>query len=134
MTYWIPAFAGMTISMGAVLFNCLLSCRRHGIHAAVTERMAAQQAPQCQPAAAQRAVGVDSLARIRRAARIKPALAADKRAQAQLINADGEQQQAFHRRGSGYFEVASIARRPEGSLQARLDRRNLFSLTPCPDQ
>ena len=73
---------------------------------------------------------VDCFCCIRRAAWIKAALAADKWAQAQLVEADGEQQQAFHRwrcltRGrSAQYSPPPAATSPS-ALQPAFDRRNL---------
>ena len=70
---------------------------RHRIDPARMERMTTQQAADCQPAAAQRTVGVDRFGRIRRAGWVEAALPADERAQAELIDPDQCEQDAFHR-------------------------------------
>jgi hypothetical protein len=69
---------------------------RNRIDAAGMPRMAAQQAPHGEPRPAQRAVGVYRLHRVRRAARVKPALPAKKRAEAELVALDQQQQDLLH--------------------------------------
>ena len=58
--------------------------------------MAAQEPPDREPGAAQRAVRVDRFGRIDRAARIETALAAEKRAQAPLVDFDQDNQDLLH--------------------------------------
>ena len=58
--------------------------------------MAAQQAPEREPRAAHYAVGIDRFSGVRRAARVKPALPAEKRAEAQLVAFDQQQQDLLH--------------------------------------
>ena len=69
---------------------------RHGIDAAGVPGMAAEQASDCEPRAAHRAVSIDRFGRIGRAARVKPALPAEKRAETQLVALDQQQQDLLH--------------------------------------
>ena len=80
------------VSIGLYLDEKIGSLR-NGIIATAMPRMAAQQSTQAVKTAAQATVLADSFLRVMRAGRRETALAAEKRAQQQLIDSDQAYQQ-----------------------------------------
>src|SRR3954468_11677603 len=70
---------------------------RHRIDAARMPRMTAAEPAHREPRAAQRAVRIDRFRCVRRTAWIEPALAAEERTQAPLIELDQKNQESLHR-------------------------------------
>ena len=82
------------------------SFRRHGVCASWMPRAAANDASQRQPRAAERAVPLDGLARVGRAGRVEPALAAKEGGEKQLVSPDEAKQKGLHQESIALRTVA----------------------------